>query len=407
MNVDLLEPLALSRPQELFSALRERGPIVWSDDHKAWIINDYAGVVDAFRDADRLSSDRLTPLERRLSAQRRETLGLTFDVLRGWMTFHDAPRHGVLRDPVRRSFTPKRVNDLRPTIERVVDGLLDGLPRRGIVDLKESFAFPMPAIVIAELLGIPAADRERFKTWSKKLAAIVFGESGNIDQAGTAAEGSSEFHEYFTWLIAERTGHPGDDLISALIAARTSSDGSGLTDMEVVGACTLLLFAGHETTTNAITNAVAALLAYPDQARELAAARSPSAIGAAIDELLRFDGPVKIMVRSVATPHDRGGVHLRSGETVYLSVTGANHDPSAFPSPETLDLRRTPRPGHVAFGQGPHFCLGHALARLEMSIALPAVLRRFPAMALADNDVDWDPLILVRSAAALPVVMEP
>lgn len=407
MNVNLLQRDALNHPHELFATLRDKGPVVWSDDHSAWIVNDYAGVVDGFRDVQRLSSDRLTPLERRLTTQRRETLTLTFEVLRGWMTFHDAPRHAVLRDPVRRAFTPKRVGDLRPTIERVVVELLDDLPRAGtVIDFKELFAFPVPAIVIAELLGIPAADRGRFKTWSKKLSAIVFGESGNVDQAGTAAQGSAEFHDYFSWLIAERTANPGDDLISALVAARADAD-TGLTDMEVVGACTLLLFAGHETTTNAITNAVAALLTHPEQARELAAAETPAAVGAAVDELLRYDGPVKIMVRNVATDHERGGAQMRRGETVYLSVIGANHDPSVFDSPHTLDLRRPSKPGHVAFGQGPHFCLGHALARLEMSIAVPAVLRHFPAMTFADEHIEWDPLILIRSAAELPVALVP
>jgi cytochrome P450 len=402
-HADLLSPEALRRPHEFFARLREQGPVVWSEAHKAWIVTDYEGVVDGFRDVELLSSDRLTPFERRLSEQRRATLALTFDVLRGWMTFHDAPRHDVLRDPVRRAFTPRRIADLRPKIERIAEDMLDRLADAGRADFKSEFAFPLPAIVIAELLDVPAADRERFKTWSKKLSAVVFGESGNADQAATAAEGTAEFHDYFQWLITQRTAAPGDDLISALLAARRTDAGDGLTDMEVVGACTLLLFAGHETTTNALTNAMFALLQAPDSARSLAAPGSAPA--AAVDELLRFDGPVKIMVRSVAADHERGGQQLRRGQIVYLAVAGANRDPAVFAEPDRLDLNRPAKPGHVAFGQGPHFCLGHALARLEMAVALPAALRRFPRMSLVTEQIDWDPLILVRAATKLPIAV--
>lgn len=402
MTIDLLSDRALAWPHEFFADLRSERPVLWSDAHKAWVVTSYDAVVSGFRDAELLSSDRLTPMERRLTAERKETLALTFEVLRGWMTFHDAPHHGVLRDPVRRAFTPKRIGQLRPRIEHVVDELLTGLAGATEFDFKEEFAFPMPAIVIAELLDIPAADRERFKTWSKKLSAIVFGESGNVDQAGTAAEGSAEFADYFRWLVTERTKQPGDDLVSALIAARNAQDGSaGLTDMEVVGACTLLLFAGHETTTNSITNAMLALLRSPEQARLLVA--EPELAGPAVDELLRFDGPVKVMVRSVAADHERGGQQLRAGEIVYLAVLAANHDPQVFTEPHRLDLRRPNNPPHVGFGQGAHYCLGHALARLETSIALRALFTRFPAIEVATDDIEWDPLILVRSAAALPV----
>ena len=403
MTIDLLTPDALRNPRELFASIRDRGPVTWSEAHKAWLVNDYQSVVDGFRDTETLTSDRLTPLERRLSQERRETLALTFEVLRGWMTFHDAPRHAVLRNPVRRAFTPKRVGDLRQTTTRIVDELLNNLEERvgETVDLKQEFAFPMPAIVIAELLDIPASDRHRFQDWSRKLSAIVFGESENIDQAATAADGSAEFTEYFQWLIRERTEAPGDDLISALIAARGTDDSPGLTDMELVGACTLLLFAGHETTTNLITNSSLALLEYPDQTRALVS--DESLLPSAIEELIRHDGPVKIMVRSVSRDHLREGQELRAGDSVFLSVTGANHDPSVFQSPDELDLRRSTKTPHVGFGQGPHFCLGHALARLELGTALPALFKRFPGLELATDHVEWEPLILVRSAADLPV----
>lgn len=401
MNIDLLTSQALADPHELFRKLRESRSAVWSDQHQAWILTTYAGVTEGFRDRDALSSDRLTPLEQRLPRERRDVLALTFEVLRGWMTFHDMPRHAVLRDPVRSAFTPRRIDLLRAKTEVIVAGLLDDLAALGQFDLKQEFAFHLPAVVIAEMLGIPPADREKFKTWSRKLAAIVFGESRQADQAGIAAEGAAEFVDYFRWLIDQRAAAPADDLVSALIAARHTADRPGLTDMEVVGACTLLLFAGHETTTNFITNAVLALLQHPAQAALFAA--RPDLAPAAIEELLRFDGPVKVMVRTVATDHERGGQHMTKGQIVYLGVLAANHDPEVFPRPGELNLQRPQGKPNVAFGQGAHFCLGHALARLEASVSLRALFSRFPAIKLAAGDLDWEPLILTRSLKALPV----
>ncbi|MGE5289971.1 MAG: cytochrome P450 [Micromonosporaceae bacterium] len=401
MNIDMLAPQALAAPAELFADLRRSGPVVWSDQHKAWIITTYDSVVDGFRDARALSSDRLTPLERRLSAESRDVLALTFGVLRGWMTFHDAPRHGILRDPVRLAFTPRRISRLQNKAERITKDLLDDLATRREFDLKQDFAFHLPAVVIAEMLGIPPADRDKFKTWSRKLAAIVFGESRQADQAGVAAEGAGEFVDYFGWLIAERASAPGDDLISALIAARRTEGQPGLSDMEVIGACTLLLFAGHETTTNLITNAVLALLQHPGQVALLR--EQPELTPATIEELLRFDGPVKVMVRTVAADHERAGVHLTEGQIVYLGVLAANHDPAVFPEPSLLDLRRRPGRPNMAFGQGAHYCLGHALARLEASVALRALFSRFPEIELSTDELEWEPLILTRSLRSLPV----
>jgi cytochrome P450 len=403
VDIDLLAPRALADPQALFAGLRELEPVVWSDQHKAWIVTSYPEVFGGFRDRDALSSDRLTPLEQRMSPQRREVLALTFEVLRGWMTFHDMPRHAVLRDPVRLAFTPRRIDLLQAKTEAIVAGLLDDLESRGEVDLKAEFAFPLPAVVISEMLGIPASDREKFKTWSRKLAAIVFGESRQADQAGVAAEGAAEFVDYFRWLIAERTAAPADDLVSALIAARHTAGTPGLTDMEVIGACTLLLFAGHETTSNFIANAVLALLRHPGQAALFAS--RPDLTAAAIEELLRFDGPVKVMVRTAATDHERGGQQLSAGQIVYLGVLAANHDPAVFPEPAELDLLRPPGRPNVAFGQGAHFCLGHALARLEASVALRALFTRFPRLQLATDQLAWEPLILTRSLTSLPVRM--
>lgn len=413
LTVDLLTPDAVADPYATFGRLREQAPTVWSETHKAWVVTRYDGVRQGFTDAVRLSSDRLTPYWRRLSPERADKLGTTFELLRGWMVFHDAPMHAALRDPVRKAFTPRQLDRLRPKIETITEELLDGMAERGEGDFKAEVAFPLPALVIAELMGVEGSARDQFKNWSAKLAAIVFGESDNPERDERAAEGAAEFVEYFSWLIRRRRERPGDDLVSALLAAigdpamagGVADDAGPLTDLRLIGACTLLLFAGHETTTNLLSNAALTLVRHPGQARLLL--ENPGLTDLAVEELLRFDGPVKIMVRAVREDHERDGVRMRAGETVYLAVAGAQRDPDAWDRPDELLLDRPAdrsRPG-MAFGQGAHFCLGAALARLEARIAVPAALRRFPTMRLLTDDVRWEAQILGRTMIELPVAV--
>lgn len=428
MDVDLLTPEALADPYAVFGRLRDQGPVVWSETHHAWVITRYQGVREAFGDSSLLSSDRITPYWRRLGPERAAKLGTTFELLRGWMVFHDDPDHSVLRDPVRRAFTPRQLARLGPKIEAIAAELLDGLDGAGEGDFKAAFAFPLPALVIAELMGVEGRDRDRFKDWSAKLSAIVFGESDNPERDERAAEGAAEFVEYFSWLIRQRRDRPGDDLVSALLAGigdrsdGTAGPGDGaengpedgaqdgaqpLSDLRLVGACTLLLFAGHETTTNLLTNSALSLMENPEQ-RRLWCDR-PELTDGAVEELLRYDGPVKVMVRSVREDHEREGVQMRRGETVYLAVAGAQRDPNAWDRPSELVLDRPvdrARPG-LAFGQGAHFCLGASLARLETRIAVPAMLERFPRMRLTVevDELSWEPQILGRTVAKLPVAV--
>lgn len=406
MITDLLHPTTLADPYAVYADLREAGPLVWLPEHHAWFLSTYEAVHAGFRDAANLSSDRLTPLERRLDERRRALLGQTFELLRGWMVFHDPPDHERLRAPLRRTFTPRMVESLRPRVESLVEELCDGMAvtvaERGSVDLIADFAFPLPAIVIAELLGVPPADRDRFKTWSAQLAAIVFGASNRPDQAEAAAAGSAQFAEYFSWLIDRYTADPADNLISALIAVTGSEDGNGLSPSELVGALTLLLFGGHETTTNFVGNAVYALLSHPDQLRWLR--EQPGAIAGAGEELQRYDGSTKLMVRIVARDHDRHGQSLRTGQTVFLGVASANRDPAFWGhDADTLRLDRPDAAKHVGFGYGLHFCLGAPLARLESTIAFNGLLRRFGTIELATDALEHGGTLLGRGLRTLPV----
>jgi cytochrome P450 len=390
-------------PYGAFAALRAVGPLVWLPEHHAWLTTTYDETAAAFRDP-RLSSDRLTPLERSLDPARAALLGPTFELLRGWMVFHDPPDHERLRGPLRRAFTPRTVEGLRPRVGALVDELLDGVQHRPTWDLVRELAFPLPAIVIAELLGVPPADRERFKTWSNQLGAVVFGASNRPDQAEQAAAGSAQFADYFGWLVAKYTAEPADNLVSALIAVTrddAASGGSGLTPAELVGTCTLLLFGGHETTTNLIGNAALALLRAPDQRAWLR--DHPSAMGGAVDELLRFDGPTKLMVRTVHETHERGGHELVEGQLVFLGVAAGNRDPAAFAEPDELRLDRADAVRHLGFGYGIHYCLGAPLARLEAATALAGLMRRCPDLRLADDQPGYGATILGRGLTSLVV----
>ncbi len=402
-DVDLLAPDAVDDPHAVFAGLRERGPVVWSDRHRAWIVTTYEQVRLGFHD-ERLSSDRLTPLERRLSDDERALMGQTFDLLRGWMVFHDPPDHERLREPLRRAFTPARVADLRPRIESIVDELLDDVERRlaadGTVDLVEHFAFPLPAIVIAELLGVPAEDRDEFKTWSDELAAIVFGTADRRAGVERAAAGSARFASYFGGLVDHYRSAPADNLISALIAVTDEPD-VGLTADELVGALTLLLFGGHETTTNLISNSHRSLLTHPDQLDRVRREPDPARRTSMWEELHRYDGSTKVMVRIVGTDHEREGAEMRAGETVLLGVLGANRDPDVFERPDDLDLDRDNARQHLGYGSGRHFCLGAALARLEADIALGRLVDRLDVHPAGEPR--WSPVLLGRGLGRLDV----
>ena len=404
MITDLLSPEAVHDPHAVARALREHAPVVWLPEHRAWFIGTYADVLAGFHHAH-LSSDRLTPLETRMRDADRAALGDTFELLRGWMVFHDPPHHERLKAPVRRAFTPRAVEALRPFVERVVDDCIDQTLSRlrdgDVVDLVREVAFPLPAIVIAELLGVPASDRDDFKTWSSELAAIVFGAASRAEQTERAARGTAHFVDYFTDLIVHYEQHPADNLICALLAARHEAD-PPMSATELVGACTLLLFGGHETTTSLLGNSMASLLTHPDERAWLEA--NPGTLVGAAEELHRFDGSSKIMVRIAAATLELGGVTIDRGATVFLGLASANRDPAAFERPDDLWLARPDAHRHLGYGHGLHFCLGAPLARLETQVALAAFTARLAGVELAvpADELAWGTAIVGRGLQRLP-----
>jgi cytochrome P450 len=370
------------------------GPIQWSDTHRAWLLLDHATTAEGFRDT-RLSADRISTLER-LARERPEHFTRTVELLSGWMIFRDPPAHTRLRDPVRRAITPRTVERLRPRIEATVAELLADLDDGQEWDFKERIAGPLPALIIADLLGVPGSERYRFQGWSDDLAQIVFSTQPGSLEVEDLRDATEQFISFFGELLELRRRRPGDDLISVM-ANDTSDD---LTTMELIGACTLLLFGGHETTTNLLTSSVRVLSDHPEQRRRLL--EDPTIEPTAADELMRVAGPAKSMVRKVGTDHERHGHRFETGQNVYLVILSANRDPDVFADPDVVDLGREPNT-QLGFGWGLHHCLGAPLARLEAYITLRRVFERFPHLELVERDRSWSGNALGRGFGRLPV----
>lgn len=399
--IDLLASDACALAPEYFDRIRELDPVVWSSRHKSWIITGHRELDEAFRDR-RLSTDRMGAFRERLPEERAKALSAAIDLLDGWMLFHEPPTHTRLRSPLNRSFTPKAVGGLGERVQQLVDDQLDvaeadAANDGGVTDIVETFAHPLPAAVIAELFGVPADERDWLPGWSEKFGLVVFGAVGRKDYQDAARQAGEELGERLGDLIERYRTEPEDNLLSLLLQREDEHD--GLTTAEILGACSLLLFAGHDTTSSMTGTAIISLLDHPDEAARLRT--GDVAVEPAVEELLRMNAPAKAMMRTVAETHERGGHELRQGESVFMGIIGANRDPDVFDEPESLRLDRSPNP-HLTFGYGHHFCLGAALARLEIRVAIPTILRRFPDMAIA-GEPTWKASISDRSASSLPV----
>ena len=396
---DLLGAEAVRDPYAYFGRLRDTEPVTYNERYRSWVVTSHRHCAAAFKDP-RVSSDRISPfVASKLDGDTDPRLRATFDVLADWLVFKDPPDHTRLRRLVHRAFTPRSVEKMRVRVEELAEELLDGIVREGRSDLLHAFAYPLPAIVIAEMLGVPPEDRDRFKEWSDQITALVFGGLEDPGRHVRAATGMAELVDYLTWLLRRYEAEPDDNLMSALVEAREHDD--ALTEAEVIATCTLLLFGGHETTTNLIANAVVALLEHPAQAAALREGRVDTR--EAIEELVRYDGPAKVVVRQIGRePVELGGRTLEPGQRVFLVPASANRDPEVFADPDRLNLARE-RNAHLGFGVGIHYCLGAPLARLEAGIAIPRILQRLPELALDTDELSWHPILLTRGLTSLPV----
>ncbi|GHJ45294.1 cytochrome P450 hydroxylase [Catellatospora sp. TT07R-123] len=388
-------PEATREPHSVYARLREEAPvheIALTADSTAWFVTRY----DDARKA--LSDPRLT---KDLGPMRLGGAPAFPDEIHNAVSKHmlsmDPPDHTRLRRLVSSVFTPRRVADLRPAVQRISDELLAGLDGADEADLLDAYAFPLPLQVICELLGVPMADRESFRNWSNTIVAGAYAPPEETGKAIMAMVG------YVRELIAARRAEPDDALMSALISA--TDDGDRLTEDELTSMVFLLLIAGHETTVNLIGNGMHLLLGHPEQADRLRA--DPSLLPAAIEEFLRIESPVKTAtVRLTKEPVDFDGVVVPAGAVVMVSLLSANHDPDAFGDPDRFDPARTDNQ-HLAFGHGLHYCLGAPLARLEAQIAINDLLTRFPKMRATRplDELGWKGGVLLRALEGLPVVL--
>ncbi|MEV6600025.1 cytochrome P450 [Actinoplanes sp. NPDC051346] len=304
----------------------------------------------------------------------------------------DPPHHTRIRTLVSRAFTPRRVEELRPRIQRTADALLDRIAGQGEADLVRDYAGPLPVTVICDLLGVPEHDRTDFRSWTDTMLVPP------PDDRSAAARAVGAIHAYLRQLLAAKRTDPADDLLSALIAARENED--RLSEDELTSLAFLLLFAGYENTVHAIGTGLLTLLRQPDLPTD------PTRLGSTIEELLRLDPPATVLLRRFTTEDvDVDGVVVPRGETVLLVVGAANRDPEAFPAPDEAAPGRAGN--HLTFGHGIHYCVAAPLARIELEIAIGTALRRFPGLRLAvpDSDLRWRPSFRARGLVSLPVLL--
>ncbi len=392
-------PEFVADPYPALAALRAAGPIHFHEPTRLWLVTRHADVNAILRDRrfGRTYRHLASPAE--MGREPEPGWQAPFwDVVRNGMLDREPPDHTRLRALVSRAFTPATVEALKPRIEAIVESLLDRAVEKGTFDLLADFAEPLPVAVIAELLGVPEADRAALRPWSADMC-LMYELDAPEASARRAVRASAEFAGYLRGLLRERRARPGDDLISAL--ARVAEAGDRLTEDEVIGTCVLLLNAGHEASVNGAGNGWLALFRHPGALAWLRA--DPARVPRAVEELLRFDTPLPLFERWVLEDAEVCGVRLPRGAELGLLFASANRDPAAFAEPDRLDLARHPNP-HLSFGAGIHFCLGAPLARLELRLAFEALLRRAPALRLAEEP-RWKPTFVLRGLRELRVTV--
>jgi len=387
-----MDPEFLADPYPTYHRLRAEDPVHHSP-LGFWVLTRYEDVSAVLRDPRFIKEPLAALVAARFGAEVPRGVGLS-------MLDRDPPDHTRLRGLVSKAFTPRVVEGLRPRIQQIVDGLIARAQAVGSMDVIEEFAYPLPVNVICEMMGVPVKDHERFKGWSLDIArgldSIWLPPDSDIPRRSAAARHA--ISGYFRELIAERRATPRGDLLSALIAAEEAGD--KLSEEELLATCILILIAGHETTVNLIGNGVLALLRHPDELHRLR--QTPALIASAVEELLRYDGPVQRTARVASDDATIGGRTIRKGDMVMPFIGAADRDPAQFPDPDRLDLARGDN-RHIAFGWGIHFCLGAPLARVEGQIAIDTLVRRLPRLELATESPEYRQSLTLRGLKTLPV----
>jgi len=392
----LLDPEVLADPYPLYHKLRNEDPVHWDPFLHAWVVTRYADVIHVLH---HFSANR-TPTPEQLSTMGLSALSPIAQVMVRQMLFLDPPNHTRLRALASAAFTVRRVERLRSHIQEIMDGLLDAVLSQGSMDLIADFASPAPAIVTAELLGVPVADHAQLKEWSADFAEMLGNFQHNPDRFPRILRSVEDMSSYFRSAMEEQRLHPRDGLVSAMMAA--DIDGVTLSEDEIIANLIVTMVGGQETTTNLIGNGLLTLLRNPTAMERLRA--DPSIIPSAVEELLRYESPSQHTARLAPEDVELGGKLISKRQAVIAVMGAANRDPERFPDPDRLDIERKDN-RHVAFGWAAHFCFGAHLARLEGQIALSTILRRLPHLTLDSSaPLMWRHNLGLRGLIALPVL---
>ena len=387
----------INDPIPVLRSLQEHAPVYWCEALRSWVVTRYDDAKAVLRNDD-FSADRITPFYNSQPPQRQAKIEQLIRYLNTWVAFRDPPEHTRLRKLMKTVFTPETVAGQRPAVEKSVNRLVTRLEGQREFDFIREFAFPLPAMVIMDLLGLPEEDMDDLKDWSNQMQLFIGSATTSPQKYDLAEAGATAMAAYFRKAIRERERRPGTDLISQLMALREQDD--ALTEDEVIGTSMLFLFGGHETTTNLIGNGVRVLLEHPEEMQRLL--EEPALIESAVEEILRYDGPTGASVRLVKNSHSMHGIQLTAGERVFVMINAANRDPRAFEDPDRVDITRSPN-NHLTFNYGPHFCMGAPLARLEGQVAIGEVLRRLPGITLAAEGYDYMDTMIMRGVRSMPV----
>ena len=393
----LLDPEVLANPYPLFHRLRREDPVHWDMYLHAWVVTRYADVLEVLHS---FSADR-TPTPAQLSEMGLSELNPIAQVMIKQMLFLDASAHTRLRGLASKAFTPARVESLRTHIREIVNGLLDQIEPRGGMDVIADLADPLPAIVTAELLGVPTSDHPKLKNWSANFAEMLGNFQHNPERTPLVLRTVEEMTSYFRDAIQEIKAHPREGLIHSMLTAEV--DGDRLTEEEVIANVVVTMVGGQETTTNLIGNGLLTLLRHPDEMKRLSA--DLSLIPSAVEEMLRFEPPSQHTARLAPSDRELGGKLIRKRQAVIAVMAAANRDPERFADPDRFDITRADN-RHLSFGYAAHFCFGAPLARAEGQIAFEMMLRRLKNLRLEPQSLGWRNNLGLRGLTSLKVAFD-
>jgi cytochrome P450 len=386
----------LADPYPLLDRMREQDPVHWSDPLGGWILTRHDDVLAAIFDP-RLASDRVAINMSAIPPSERANYRSLERHVSNWLGFTDPPKHARMRKLAAKVFSPALADRLRPRIGALVDGLLDEIDSAGQADLVSDLAFPVPSTVICEILGIAPSQAADFQDYTGKMVSFV----GNVgptlaELADGALEGHRALDRFFADCLQERRDQARDDVLTAL--ATVEDEVGTLSEDEILGLCTFLYVAGHETTVALLANGARLLMLHDDQAELIRS--NGDVLPGAIEEILRFESPIQLNTRLATEDLEVRGRQIKAGDTVILHIGAANRDPDRFPDPARFDIQRTNN-RHLAFGWAAHFCLGAPLARLEAQAAIGRLLERFD-LAPAEGEVRWRKSMTLRCPESLP-----